>query len=470
MTHTNIPTMPQNAAAKRRLTLGITAVFITQFVSFLFINARNIAQPQMIAEFDGIALFSWLIALPALAGSASTLLFGKLSDMYGRRAILLTSMTLFGIGLALTTQVTSMPLLVASATLMSIGHFPIVPLCFTAMGDLFSARELAKWTGLLNLPTGIAAIIGPVLGGVIAQSVFGWRALYWGTLPLLLLAGILVAVTLPKATSAKKPRVDVWGTLLMILATTTLIFGFSRLGMPGMLGTGAMLLAVSAVAWAGFIRIERRAAAPILAPQVLSNRTFVTAAVTNFLSCLGLLGIVAYSPIFVQDVMSVSPAMSGSMMTPYTVIAAFIGIPVGFLLARTGRYKWMYLVGYTIVTLCLLAMWRFTAATSIWVFVLVTATAGVGLGTTVTLNTLVAQFAVPRRLLGVAVGGMFFFQMIGLSVGPAILGIAQNSAPDLERGLQLVFLVGAVAMAVALLIILTIPEVSVDGEGVDSSG
>ena len=118
MTQADAPAIQQSAETKRKLALGVMAVFITQFVSFQFINARNIAQPQMIAEFDGMALFSWLIALPALAGSTSTLLFGKLSDMYGRRAILLTSMALFGIGLALSTQVTSMPLLIASATFM----------------------------------------------------------------------------------------------------------------------------------------------------------------------------------------------------------------------------------------------------------------------------------------------------------------------------------------------------------------
>lgn len=469
MTQTNPPTIQQSAAVTRKVTLGVAAVFVTQFVSFLFINARNIAQPQMIAEFNGMAFFSWLIALPALAGSASTLLFGKLSDMYGRRTILLVSMALFGIGLAFTTQVTSMALLVVSATLMSIGHFPIIPLCFTAVGDLFSARELAKWTGLLNLPTGIAALIGPVLGGVLADSIFGWRALYWGTIPLLILAGILVAVALPRPTRTTKPKVDSWGTLVMILATTTLIFGFSRLGMPGLRGTGVALLAVSAVAWIGFIRIERRATAPILDPQVLFNRTFLTAAVANFLSCFGLLGIVAYSPIFVQEVMGLSSTISGWMMTPYTVLAAFMGIPAGFLLARTGKYKWMYIVSYAIVILCLFAMWRFTATTPIWVFVLVTTVSGLGLGAFLTINTLVAQFAVSRRLLGVAVGAMFFFQMLGLSVGPAILGIAQNSAPDLESGLQLVFLIGAVAMVVSLLIILTIPEVSVDTEVADAN-
>jgi MFS family permease len=454
----------QDQAARRKVAFGVWAVFITQFVSFLFINARNIATPQIIAEFDGMALFSWLIALPALAGSASTLLFGKLGDMYGRRAILLASMALFGIGLAVTTQVTSMPHLVAAATFMSIGHFPIIPLCFTAVGDLFSGRELAKWTGLLNLPTGIAALIGPVLGGVVAESVFGWRGLYWGTIPLLIFAGILVAVALPKNTQTIRPKVDIWGTLVMILATTTLILGFSQLGIPGKLGTGMILLIVSAGAWVGFIQVEKRVAAPILDPQVLVNRPFITAAGASFLYFFGMLGILAYSPIFVQDVMGISPTINGSMLTPYTMIVAFMGIPVGFLLARTGKYKWMYNLGYAIVILCMFVMWRFTAETPIWVYVLITALAGFGFGAIPTINTLVAQFAVSKRLLGVAVGAMFFFQMVGLSVAPAILGIAQNTAPDLESGLKLVFLVGAVAMVVSLFIVITIPEVSLDSE------
>jgi hypothetical protein len=113
VTQTKILLNGLDQTTKRGVALGIWAIFITQFVSFLFIYARNIAKPQMIAEFDGMALFPWLIALPALAGSASTLLFGKHSDIYGRRAILLASMALFGIGLALSTQVTLMPLLVA---------------------------------------------------------------------------------------------------------------------------------------------------------------------------------------------------------------------------------------------------------------------------------------------------------------------------------------------------------------------
>jgi MFS family permease len=166
----------------------------------------------------------------------------------------------------------------------------------------------------------------------------------------------------------------------------------------------------------------------------------------------------------VQDVMGISPTISGSMMTPYTMIVSFMGIPAGFLLARTGKYKWMYNVGYAIVIPCMFAMWRFTTDTPIWVYVLVTSVAGFGLGTIPTINTLVAQFAVPRRLLGVAVGAMFYFQMVGLSVVPAILGIAQNTAPDLESGLKTIFLVGAIAMVVSLLLITTIPEVPMDAQ------
>jgi MFS family permease len=457
----------EDLRTKQKVAIGVTAVFITQFVSWLFINARNIAQPQMIAEFDGMTLFPWLIALPALAGSASTLLFGKLSDIYGRRTILLASMTLFGIGLALSTQVTSMALLVASATFMSIGHFPIIPLCFTAVGDLFSAGELAKWTGLLNLPTGVAALIGPVLGGIVAESVLSWRGLYWGTLPLLLIAGILVTLALPKNVQTARPKVDIWGTLVMILATSTLILGFSWVGSPSKLVVGVTLLLVSAAAWTGFIQIEKRGTAPILEPKVLFNRAFITAAGASFLSFFAMVGIVAYSPIFVQDVMKISPTISGSMQTPYTMIVAFMGIPAGFLLAKTGKYKWIYNVGYAIVTLCMFAMWRFSADTPVWVYVLVTFAAGFGLGAISTLNTLVAQFAVPKRLLGVAVGAMFFFQMVGISVAPAILGLAQNTAPDLESSLKAIFLVGAVAMVVSLLLISTIPEVSMDMETPD---
>lgn len=449
---------------RQKVAISVWAIFIAEFVSLLFANARNIAQPSMIADLNGMAFFSWLIALPALAGAAGTLLFGKLSDVYGRRNIILLSMAIFTIGLWISSRSTSMVSLVAAQTFMTIGHFPIYPLCFAVIGDLFPPSQRAKWTGLLNIPVGFAALLGPVIGGVVTESVFGWRGLFWGTIPLTLVAGGLVFFALPNTAQPVKPKMDVLGTLVMVVATTTLILGFSWLGAPGQSLAGAIQLLVSLAAWVAFIQIEKRAEAPILDPQVLFNRTFVTAAVAGLLSFFGTVAIAGYSPIFVQEVMAVSPTISGSMLTPYSTLVAFMGVPVGFMLAKTKRYRGMLILGYAMVTLALLAMWRFTASTPIWVYVLMTGIAGIGLGMLPTINAVVAQFAVPKNLLGVAVGAIFFFQMIGIAVSPAILSFAQSSAADLEGGLKLVFLVSAIAMAIALLLILTIPEISLDAK------
>ena len=458
----------QNQTKNRKIAIGVAAIFIAEFVSLLFANARNIAQPGMIAELNGMALFSWFIALPALAGAAGTLLFGKLSDVYGRRTMILLSIAIFSLGLGISAKSTSMMFLIASQTFMTIGHFPILPLCFAVVGDLFPPSERAKWTGLLNIPTGFSALLGPILGGVVAESVFGWRGLYWGTIPLILAAGGLVVFALPNNAQKVRPKIDILGTVVMVAATTTLILGFSWLGSPSKFGAGVLQLILSLIAWIIFIQIEKRAEAPILDPQVLFNRTFVTAAVAGLLSFFGTVAIAGYSPIFVQQVMAVSPTISGSMLTPFSALLAFAGIPIGFLLAKTKKYRGMFIFGYAVVTLALLAMWRFTASTPIWVYVLVTGIAGIGLGMLPTVNAVVAQFAVPKNLLGVAVGAIFFFQMIGIAVSPAILGFAQNSVPELESGLKQVFLVSAMALGIALLLILTIPEISLDTDSIEN--
>lgn len=454
----------QNKTKNRNIALGVTAIFATQFVSFLFINARNIAQPQIIAELDGMALFSWLIALPALSGAASTLLFGKLSDIYGRRAMLLLSIAIFLLGLGISSRVTSMAWLVASATFMSFGHFPIIPLCFSTISDLFPPSERVKWTGLLSLPGGVAALIGPVLGGVMAESAWGWRGLYWGTIPLMLAAAGLVVFALPENARKVKPKVDVAGTLAMLAATSTLTIGVSWLGTPHRFGTALMILVVSVAAWVAFIEIEKRTQEPILDPHVFLNRPFMTAAGAAMLSFFGTLGMIAYSPIFVQSVMKISPTISGSMLTPYSIFVAFMGIPTGLFLARTRKYKGMYNISYAVVTLSLFAIWRFTSDTPIWMYVLVTAVAGLGFGVIPTITTLVAQFAVPQRLLGAAIGAIFFFQMVGITIAPSILSLAQKQAPDLEGGLKLVFLASAIALLLAFGLITTIPQISMGTE------
>lgn len=460
-----VPAAP--AAAEKKVALGITAVFVVYFIANFFMNAVNISQPRMVEEFNGMALFSWLIALPALGSAVATLMFGKLSDMYGRRSILLTSLGLFLVGAVLGAISTSMMFAIAARVILSLGQGALAPLCFAVIGDLFPPEQRARWSGMLNLPAGIAATIAPALGGMLTDSTMGWRGLFWVTAPLVLISGGLVAAGIPGSTQKVQQKVDFLGILVMIVASASLIFGFSMVGAPDSRMVGIGLIVVSALAWAGFIAVENKAEAPILDPQVLFNRTFITAAASGFASFFGLLGVMIYSPVFAQNVMGVSPTDSGYMLTPFSMLFAFMGIPAGFILAKTKKYKWMYIAGYAILTAAMFMMWTFTKETPIWLFVLVTALVGFSNGVMPTINTLVAQFAVPKRLLGVAIGAIFFFVMMGMAIAPAILGLAQNSVADLEAGLKLVFLVGAIGMIVSLVLVLTIPEVSMDDEVAD---
>ncbi len=454
-------------ARNQQVAVGLWAVFIAYFLSYFFMNGINIAQPKLVDEFNGMALFAWLIALPALGSAVATLLFGKLSDMYGRRPILLIALGLFLVGSILSIISTSMAFAIAARVVLAFGQGAIAPMCFSVLGDLFEPAARAKWSGMLNLPAGIAATIAPTLGGVITDSSLGWRGLFWVCVPLVLVAGGLVAAGLPKLQPKVDQKVDFLGILVMVVASAALIFGFSWVGAPETRLLGLGLLAVSVIAWAGFIMVEKKAAAPILDPQVLFNRTFITAAGSGFVSFFGLLGVMIYSPVFAQNVMGFSPTVSGSMLTPFSMLFAFMGIPAGFILAKTKKYKWMYISGYAILTVAMFIMYTFTKETPAWLFVLVTALMGFGNGVMPTINTLVAQFAVPKRLLGVAIGAIFFFVMMGMAIAPAILGLAQNSVPELEAGLKLVFLVGAIGMVVSLLMVITIPEVSMDAEVAD---
>jgi len=317
---------------------------------------------------------------------------------------------------------------------------------------------------MLNVPAGIAATIAPTLSGLLTQSSMGWRGLFWIMVPLVLISGGMVAAGIPGRTQKVDQKVDFLGIVVMVIASATLIIGVSWLGDPTKLGIGIGLIIVGVIAWVIFINLEKKAEAPILDPQVLFNRTFITAAGSGFMSFFGLLGVMIYGPVFAQEVMGVSPAVSGSMLTPFSMLFAFMGVPAGFMLAKTKKYKWIYISGYAILTVAMFIMWSFTAATPPWFFVLVTAIAGFGLGAMPTVNTLVAQFAVPKRLLGVAIGAIFFVVMMGMAISPAILGLAQNTAADLEAGLKLVFLVGAIGMIGSLVMVITIPEVSMDAE------
>lgn len=522
----------QQPTDKRQTTLALFAVFATYFGSSYLFRGFGVALPRIAADLNGMPLYSWAISLPALASAFVTLTFGKLSDMCGRRILLLVSLTLYLIGAILAAVSETFIFFIAARTIMSLGQGALPPLTFSVVGDLYPPAERSKWSGLLQIPAGIAAVVVPTFVGILTDKL-SWRYFFWISVLLVLICGVFVLIGIPSLSKRTAHRIDFSGTCLLAVASSAMILAFSWAGnmYPWTSTTILCLLGASAVSWIIFFWIEGKADEPMLDPQVLTNPTFLIAAIAALTSYFALLGVVMYFPLFLQGIQGTTATLSGQIVTPFSALMAFVGVPTGILLSRTKRYKSLYIMGYAILTVATFAMVAFTARTPAWLEILVISFAGLGLGAIPTMNTLVAQFALPKRLLGVAVGAMFFFVFMGGAIAPAILGSAMNavyagtlqkSLPSelnrvadkatlesladskillsqpamealekafqefgdrgpalfettvqairnsLEAGLKMVFLIGAVTVLFSFLLIFAIPEVPIDVEVEDN--
>jgi MFS family permease len=510
----------------RQISWGLITIFSLQFTIGYFMQTLGIARPRMAADLNGMHLYAQSLSIPSLVAAFVTLLFSKFSDMYGRRLMLLICMILSIAGTVCSALAPTYVILIAGETLLRLGTGALMPLLYAVLGDMFEPAPRSRWVGLLRIPQGILALLGPTLGGWFVDNI-SWRHIYWLGLPFLVLGLFLVPVGVPAFTAKAKPKIDVKGSILVAIASSATILGLSCAGSTYAWASveTISLLGVALLFWVLFFKIEGQVEEPIMDPQVFRNRTFLTIAVSGILSFIGLTAMMNYFPIFLQGVKGISVMQSGQMLTPFTVLMAFMGLPAGFIIAKTKRYKWMFVYGYGLLTAAILGVVFFNAETPVSVAILVATLAGLGLGTIPTLNTLVVQWAVPKRLLGASLGALFFSITLGTSMAPAVIGSVMNAsyAKKLEQtlpsglhrfadqatikalgdpkallsptamkaleavfakegsngnvqfrqtveairasllaGLKSVFLLGAVTMLISFLLILTVPEVSMD--------
>ena len=517
--------------SRKQILWGLIAVFATYGTMNYFVQTLNIARPRMAADLDGMSLYSYSISIPGLAAAFVTLIFGKFSDMYGRRIMLLIALGFFLAGTILSAISPTFIFLIFANAVARVGSSSVMMLGYSVLGDMYPPAERSKWVGMLNIPAGIFALFGPTMGGWFVDNL-SWRHLYWTSVPLLLICLAMVSIGVPRPAGRIARKIDVPGCILVAVASSTMILGLSFAGStyPWLSAPVIVLLGVSLLFWILFFRAESRAQEPVLDPQVLKNRIFLTVAVATMLSFFGQLGLTMYFPMFLQGVQGISATQSGQIITPFSVLMAFVGVPAGFLLARTKRYKWIYIFSFGILTADMFALIFFSADTpAIWSVAAATL-AGLGLGAIPTVNTMVVQNSVPKRLLGAVMGAIFFSISMGGALAPSILGSAMNasyekklsaSLPDalkqsasretmaslgnsrvllskpamaaledtfnrmegegqdlfrqtvqairisMESGLRRVFWINAIAMLLAFLLIITVPEVSLDVEPQD---
>jgi MFS family permease len=525
-----------SAFPKNQVFMAISAVFVGYFINSYFQQSLGNAAPKIAAAFpNGIELISWSISIPSLGLAIATLLGGKLSDIYGRRALLLSALFLILVGTGLICFSASFPFwfFIVARIIQSLGVGIIAPLCYTVIGDIFSAAtQRGKWIGLLSLPMGIA-LIGTITSPFFIDTIKIWQLIFWCILPLIVL-GIVFAFRMPALVQGADAKIDVLGAILIASASSAIIFGFSFAGTtyPWSSWQVISLLGAAVIFGALFLLAESKAKEPFLYIELLKNRTFMTISIAGFLSFFGMMSITLYFQVFMQAIQSRS-TMASSLIgqLPVSILMSFIGVPTGFLLAKTKRYKPLLVTGYALAAAAMIAMIFFDNGTPWLLEALVATLTGLGLGVIPTINTMLIPAAVPRRLIGSAMAVLFFSISIGMSIAVAIQGSAINvryssmlnaslpealtnpealknaankdtvaligdyrvllsndalnnlektinkiegATPELfnktvsairssaESGLKIVFLLGAVTMALAFLLIVTVPIIPMD--------
>jgi MFS family permease len=510
---------------KKQVFLAMSPAFLGYFVYSYFMSTMNNAAPRIAAELNGMALYSWSVSIPSLGLAVGTILAGKLSDIYGRRAIMLGSIVIMLVGTILSALCPTFVTLIAARTLLCLGQGAVAPICYAVIADMFAGSERSRWIGLLNIAYGVPALFGPSLSGWLVDGL-GWRHIFWWAVPLVILL-LISAYLMPALIQGAARKIDVLGAILITIASSTLIFGLSFAGTTYPWGSAQVigLLAIAIIFWGLFLQAEKRAPEPFLNTDLVKHRVFMTASAAGFLSFFGMMAMQLYYPLFMQGIQGMTAIQSGYVITPLAFVMAFMGVPVGFLIARTKRYKWMFIAGYAGVTILLFGMIFFTKDTPAILGAIIATLCGVGMGAMPTVNTIVIQAAVPRRLVGVATSALLFSVSMGMAISPAILGSALNikyngslkaSLPaaitrtadeatmasignprvllqesskaalresliktgedgqklfeqtidaihtSMEAGLRIVFIIGAVTMLMAFLLITTIPVISLD--------
>jgi MFS family permease len=422
------PLQPAGSAfSKKQIVMSIAAIYVGYFVYSYFMQTLNAATPKIAADLKGMSLYSWSVSIPSLGMALGTLLGGKLSDIYGRRALLMGSMIFSLLGAFLCGISMTFTAFIAARTVLYLGLGILAPLCYTIIGDLFlGAADRGKWIGLLNIPMGIPTVFGPTLGGWFADNL-GWRHIFWWALPLTIVC-IIVIYKMPTLKQGAVNKIDILGAISVILASSALIFGVSFAGTAYPWGSVQVvgLLGFAIIFGVLFLKAESKADEPFLDLNLLKNRTFMTAAIAGFLSFFGMMSMTLYLPLLLQGIREITATVSGMIITPFSLLMAFIGVPTGFLIARTKRYKLVLILGYAMVAAVMIGMVFFNRNTPIYLAWTATTLAGLGLGVIPTINTLLIQAAVPRKLMGSAMAVLFFSISIGMSMAPAVQGSAMN--------------------------------------------
>lgn len=385
------------------------------------------AVPSIVSDIGGFSNFPWLFSAYLLAQAVSVPIYGKLSDMAGRKPIILTGIGLFLLGSVLCGVAWSMPSLIAFRALQGLGAGAVLPVSITIAGDIYSLEERAKVQGYLASVWAISSVVGPSLGGVF--SALGiWRGIFLVNVPLCLLAGWMLVRTLHENVERARHKVDYAGAVLLAGSLGLLILGALQGGQawPWNSPVSYGIFIVGAVLLAAFLLVERRAAEPILPSWVVSRRLLATTAMVSFGVGAVMIGLTSYVPTFLEGALSSSPLVAGLALAALTLGWPLSASQAGKFYLRIG-FKATALIGVAVAVAGLLILSLTSGAPNVVLIALSCFVVGLGLGLLATPTLISAQSSVPWHERGVVTSTNMFARSIGSALGVAVFGAVANS-------------------------------------------
>lgn len=430
---------PALGLPQRRKMQILGAVLLVIFLSALDQTIVGVALPRIVGDLQGTnELYTWAITSYLLAATITGVFYGKLSDIYGRRPMLLIGVSIFLIGSALSGLSWSMESLIVFRGIQGVGAGAIFPISLAIIGDLFDPRERGRYQGLFGAVFGLASVLGPLLGGWITDNI-SWHWIFYVNIPLGLVSIFIVYRLLPPIKDRDRTRkLDLTGAVVFAVGVFFLLLGLTNKasGDWADLEVGGFLL-IAAVLTPVFLFIESRAAEPIIPLDLFKNRNYSVSILATFLAAIGFFGAIIFLPRWLQFVQNVSPTESGLQILPLMAGVILGSVGAGILVSRTGTYKWILTGALGLMTVGILLFTGLNAGTEmpflwLWMFL-----AGIGIGPTLSVFTIVIQSSVPFTRLGVATGNLTFFRQVGGSVGLAIVGtlFADSFASRLQPSL-----------------------------------
>jgi EmrB/QacA subfamily drug resistance transporter len=401
----------------------ISALMLAMLLAALDQTIVSTALPKIASDLHGLSKYSWVATSYLLTSAVVTPLYGKISDMFGRKKIFQTAIIIFLIGSALCGLAQSMNQLIIFRGLQGIGAGGLMALVFAIIGDVVSPRQRGRYQGYFGAVFAVSSVLGPLLGGLFTDH-WSWRWVFYINLPIGAIALAAIAARLHLPVKRSPHKVDYAGAVLLAVSVICLLLATVWGGIDYPWGSAQIIgLFAGALASAGlFVWREKYAREPIIPLELFKNQIFSVASLLGFLVGVVMFGALIFLPEYQQIVRGDSATKSGLMLLPLVVGMMLASVSSGRLISKTGHYRRFPIVGTAIITI---AFWLFSHIAintnrvylSAWMVVL-----GMGLGMVMPVLTLAVQNAVERKHLGTATSSVTFFRNIGSSLGAAIFG------------------------------------------------